>query len=59
MTKHKLVDGCVKVEAGGIAARCTCGWSSLGHFTGMGASAAFQDHVEEEEAKKEKVADRW
>ena len=51
--KHKLVDNCVRVvrdkdgKAQGITARCECGWVSGGHFSGMGASAAFMDHQEQ------------
>ena len=51
MSDHRLVDNCVRLErvdgvATGIAAECICGWKSVGHFSGMGASAAFQDHQE-------------
>lgn len=50
--EHKLVDNTVKVirdkngEVRGITAQCSCGWVSAGHFSGMGASAAFQEHKE-------------
>lgn len=33
-------------KAIGITARCACGWSSGGYFSGMSASAAKQDHQE-------------
>lgn len=46
MDDHKLVDGTLKREDAGITARCECGWVSGGHFTSLGASAAFLDHQE-------------
>lgn len=51
MTEHKLVDGTLKREAGGIAARCECGWVSS-HFTSLAASAAMVEHQEECERRK-------
>lgn len=47
MTEHNLVDGALKVQEGGIVARCKCGWVSRGHFSSLAASAAFMDHQEE------------
>lgn len=55
---HHLVDNELKVEhtkqGVGVVARCICGWSSGLRFSGFLASAAFQDH-KDEEAKKEQV----
>lgn len=45
--KHQLVDKTLVTERGGITARCVCGWVSSGHFSSLGASAAFQDHKEQ------------
>lgn len=44
---HKLVDNTLIRSKEGIDAICTCGWSSRGHFTSLGASSAFQDHQEQ------------
>ena len=46
MSEHKLVNDTLAREREGIAARCKCGWVSCGHFSSMGASAAFLDHQE-------------
>jgi hypothetical protein len=46
MTVHKLVGDTLVRERNAIIARCACGWSSGGHFTIMGASAAMMDHQE-------------
>jgi hypothetical protein len=43
---HRLVDDTLTREQDGILARCTCGWSSGGHFSSMAASAAFREHQE-------------
>lgn len=57
--RHRLVDDCVRVvrdkdgKPQGITAECTCGWKSGGHFSGMGASAAFMDHQEQAEKQQE------
>lgn len=45
-TTHKLIDNTLVREAEGITARCKCGWVSRGHFSSLGASAAFTDHQE-------------
>jgi len=47
MTAHRLVLDTLVREENGIAARCECGWASVGHFSSMAASAAFQTHVED------------
>lgn len=46
--QHSLAGNTVTNEGGGqgITARCTCGWVSAGHFSSMGASAAFLNHQE-------------
>lgn len=50
MTTHRLVGDCARVvrdqegKPKGVIVECICGWKSGGHFSGMGASAAFQDH---------------
>lgn len=46
--KHNLVADTLTREREGIAARCECGWKSGGHFSSLGASAAFQEHKERE-----------
>lgn len=46
--KHELVDGTLTRSASGIAAICTCGWRSAGHFTSLAASCAFRDHQEQQ-----------
>lgn len=48
MSEHKLVDGTLIREAGGIVARCTCDWVSRGHFSSLSASATFMAHQEDE-----------
>jgi hypothetical protein len=44
--RHELLDGTLVNEGRdrGIAARCTCGWESTGHFSSASASAAFRAH---------------
>ena len=44
--RHCLTDETLTREADGIMARCTCSWSSRGHFSSMAASAAFREHQE-------------
>ncbi len=51
MAEHKLVDGALKRDEQGITARCECGWVSAGHFSSLAASAAMQEHREQEHAK--------
>lgn len=48
--QHALVDDTLTVEAGGIEARCICGWVSSDHFSSMAASVAFQQHKDERSA---------
>lgn len=52
MTEHRLVNDTLVHESGGIVARCVCGWSSGGHFSSMGASAAMMDHKEKCERQR-------
>jgi hypothetical protein len=52
MTKHQLVGNTLVRDRKGIAARCTCGWSSGGHFSSMSASAAMMDHQENTQASQ-------
>jgi len=47
--RHRLVDDTLVRETNGIAARCACGWASVGHFSSMAASVAFRTHVEDME----------
>ena len=49
MNEHKLKNNCVVATNDGVEAKCLCGWRSSGHFSGMGASAAFQGHLEDVE----------
>jgi len=44
---HGLVDDTLVIETNGVRATCECGWSSRGHFSGMAASAAFRQHLED------------
>lgn len=53
---HKLIDGTLGRDVNGIFARCECGWSSGGHFSSAGASAAFADHVEKTEDRQRRLA---
>lgn len=54
MSNHKLAGGTLTRDEDGITARCECGWVSGGHFTRLGASAMFQEHVEKaDEAAKQ------
>ncbi len=46
---HELVDGTLYREKDAIVGRCTCGWSTDFHFTSFGASAAYQEHLEDQE----------
>jgi hypothetical protein len=46
MAEHRLVNDTLVVEAGGVVARCICGWESGARFTGMVASALFLDHLD-------------
>jgi hypothetical protein len=45
---HRLVNGELMCEEGGITARCTCGWVSGGHFSSAAASVAMMDHKDKE-----------
>lgn len=46
MVKHVLSGGVLHTLSDGIAAQCSCGWASRGHFSGAAASAAFMEHKE-------------
>jgi hypothetical protein len=46
LTEHELVGETLVREEIGIVARCTCGWTSNGHFSSMAASVAFRAHQE-------------
>lgn len=45
--EHKLIGDTLQREGPGVAARCTCGWTSGGHFSSLAASAAMTDHQEQ------------
>lgn len=53
MSEHRLVNNTLTRKPGGIVAKCTCGWTSE-HFTSLSASAAFLNHVEQQQKKDKK-----
>ena len=47
---HQLIDDTLIRAAGGIVAKCTCGWVSRPYFSGMSASLTFREHQAGERA---------